>query len=99
MVKISLVKALRMHLISLVITVLKLCLTKLHRAQRKPVKPLTVWSDKKIQKLDFRLVVTAAIFKLHVLLPKETSDMFMLTEHWMHSILNLGHFAQVTTKG
>jgi hypothetical protein len=100
MVKICLVKALRKHLIIYSMTnVLKLWLTKLHCVQiHKETKPLTVSLDKKIQKLDFMVVVIAMIFGLHVLLPKETSDMLMLTEHWRHSILNPGHFAQITTK-
>ena len=39
------------------------------------------------------MAVTATIFELHVLLPKEIFDMLMFTEHWRHSILNLVHFA------
>ena len=81
-------------------TVRRLWLPKLHHVQiHKEMKPLTVWSDKKIQKLDFMVAVTATIFELHVLLPKEIFDMLTWTEHWRHSILNLVHFAQITMRG
>ena len=45
------------------------------------MKLLTVWLDQKIQKLGFMVAVTATIFELHVLLPKEIFNMLMLTEH------------------
>ena len=94
-------ESLKMHLIIyLVTTVRRLWLPKLHHVQiHKEIKPLTVWSDKKIQKLDFMVAVTATIFELHVLLPKEIFDILTWTEHWRHSILNLVHFPQITMRG
>ena len=64
MVKIFLVKALKMHLI-IVTTIPRLWLPKLHHVQiHKVTKPLTVWSDQTIQKLDFTVVVRSNDFRI-----------------------------------
>ena len=101
MVKIFLVKALKMHLIIyFVTTVWRLWLPKLHHVQiHKETKPLTVWSDKKIQKLDFMVAVTATIFELHVLLLKEIFDMLTWTKTLEALNIEPGTFCTNTMRG